>query len=60
MVPKMIGTVVWKNSRSAHQLTAQSSPVARSGAPPSRSTSARITCVSQNTSAPIWAIGVRR
>ena len=60
MVPKMIGTMVWKNSRSFHQLTAQSRPLASFGGGPIRSISARITWVSQKTSAPIWATGVRR
>ena len=59
--PKMIGTVVAKNSRSAHRLIAQSRPprTAR-GSGQRRSISARIAWLSQYTSAPICSEGVRR
>ena len=61
IAPKMIGTVAWKNGRSAHRLIAQSIPPRTAcGAGQRRSISARITWVSQNTTAPICSEGVRR
>ena len=60
MAPKMIATVGWKKARSAQALAAQSAPWITFGEGCSRSISAMITAMSQNTSAPICITGMRR